>query len=259
MHDHNEEKDNRPAKPEQTLIFTHGSGGDLNADAMLHFRQGFATQLPIVCFQGNMNLTSRVKMFNAVAEAQADATCLGGRSMGARAAVMAMTESTDRLILVSYPLHTAKDLRDAILLALPPTIKVIFVCGERDAMCDLDRLEKVRDRMKGLTWRVIVRGADHGMKIKPKSKSADVVQKSGEVVAAWITHSPEDRREGTIAWDGEKVAWSGWCAESPSPTVDSDPALAAVPRKARKRTRSSTHDDSEAQVVASRTRKRRKV
>lgn len=249
-----------PLQPKPALIFTHGAGGDLTADAILHFRSGFATQLPVLCFQGNMNLKSRVKMFKAVAEAQPDGTNLGGRSMGARAAVMAMTDSTDHLVLVSYPLHTAKELRDSILLALPPSIKVIFVSGDRDSMCDLHRLEQVRAKMQCKTWRVIVQGADHGMKIKPKAGSADVVQKSGEVVAAWILHSPEDKREGTILWDDEEGAsWSGWCAEAPSASVELDHGHDAVAGKTAKRDISSANDHGEVQAVTTRSRKRRKV
>ena len=264
LHDgHDAQEGQRRASPQKrspALIFTHGAGGDLNADAMLHFRTGFATQLPILCFQGNMNLKSRVKMFNAVAEAQADPTILGGRSMGARAAVMAMTDSTEHLVLVSYPLHTAKELRDSILLALPSSIKVIFVSGDRDSMCDLHRLEQVRENMQCKTWRLIVQGADHGMKIKPKAGSAEVVKKSGEVVAAWILHSPEDKREGTIVWDDEKGAtWSGWSAEAPSASIELDHSHIAVLESSAKRGISSANEHGEAQAVTPRTRKRRKV
>lgn len=250
-----------PGKSNPALIFTHGAGGDLNVEAVRYFRLGFATQLPIVCFQGNMNLQSRVKMFNAVVEAQANPSNLGGRSMGARAATMAITESTDHLVLVSYPLHTAKDLRDSILLALPPSIKVIFVIGDRDSMCDLHRLEQVREKMKCKTWRVVVQGADHGMHIKPRAGSADVVQKSGEVVATWIMQSSEDKREGLISWDKQKgAAWSGWCVEAPSASLESDHS--DVEEKPGKRTRrdvSSPNDHAEAQAMATRSRKRRKV
>lgn len=259
---HDGDKRLRPGKPDPALIFTHGAGGHLNTDAILHFRLGFATQLPIVCFQGNMNLKSRVKMFNAVAEARPDPSNLGGRSMGARAAAMAITESTNHLVLVSYPLHTAKDLRDSTLLALPPSIKVIFVIGDRDAMCDLHRLEQVREKMKCKTWRVIVQGADHGMHIKPRAGSADVVKQSGEVVAAWIIHSPEDRREGIISWDSQEgAAWSGWAAdaEAPSASLERDPSDVEVPGKRLKRDISSANHHTDAQAMTTRTRKRTKV
>lgn len=251
-----------PGKFNPALIFTHGAGGDLNVDAVRYFRLGFATQLPIVCFQGNTNLTSRVKMFNAVVEAQPDSSTLGGRSMGARAATMAITEFTDHLVLVSYPLHTAKDLRDTILLALPPSIKVIFVIGDRDSMCALHRLEQVREKMKCKTWRVVVQGADHGMHIKPRAASADVVQKSGEIVATWIMQSSEDKREGLISWDDQKGAsWSGWCDEAPSATDEREHSDdVEEPGKKRKgKDVSSAKDRAEVQATTTRSRKRRKI
>ena len=261
--DHDRDTHARPRKSNNpALIFTHGAGGDLNVDAIRHFRLGFATQLPIVCFQGNMNLTSRVKMFNAVVEAQPDSSNLGGRSMGARAATMAITESTDHLVLVSYPLHTAKDLRDAILLALPPSIKVIFVIGDRDSMCDLHRLEQVREKMKCKTWRVVVQGADHGMHIKPRAGSADVVKKSGEVVAAWIMQSSEDKREGLISWDDQKggAAWSGWCANAPSASFAREHSdVVEEPGKRKEKDVSSANDQAKAQATTTRSRKRRKI
>ena len=83
--------------------------------------------------------------------------------MGARAAVMAATTETTHLVLVSYPLHTDKEVRDQILLDLPESVKAIFVSGDHDNMCDLDRLEAVRSNMKRRTWRVVVQDADHGM------------------------------------------------------------------------------------------------
>lgn len=231
-------------------------------DAVRHFQLGFATQLPIVCFQGNMNLISRVKMFSAVVEAQPDSPNLGGRSMGARAATMAITESTDHLVLVSYPLHTAKDLRDTILLALPPSIKVIFVIGDRDSMCDLHRLEQVREKMRCKTWRVVVQGADHGMHIKPRAGSADVVKKSGEIVATWIMQSSEDKREGLISWDKQEGAsWSEWSAEAPSATHEREHGgdIEESGKKRKEKDVSSAKDLAEAQATTTRSRKRRKI
>ena len=194
-------EDHEPIMP--TLIFTHGAGGTLKADAIVNFTNGFASssEAGMVCFQGNMNLKSRVKMFNAVIDHLGFPKCLGGRSMGARAAVMAATDETTNLVLISYPLHTDKDLRDQILLELPPSVKVIFISGTKDAMCDLDRLEHVRRSMKCKTWRVVVQEADHGMNLSPKSGTKDVGEKTGEVVAHWLGNADEEKRESKIEWD----------------------------------------------------------
>lgn len=164
-----------------------------------------------------MNLKSRVKMFNAVIEDQTFPHRLGGRSMGARAAVMATSDLTTHLVLISYPLHTNKDVRDQILIDLAPEIQVIFVTGDRDSMCDLQRLEAVRGKMRCKTWRIVVEGADHGMNVRPKAATEDIVKMSGEVVAAWIDNNDECRREGKISWCSESHAeWSGWFSETSS-------------------------------------------
>lgn len=206
-------RDNTPV-----LIFTHGSGGDLSAAAMTNFVSGFAGISPILCFKGNMNLPSRTKMFQRVCENNQNFanSCLGGRSMGARAAVMAATKDTTHLVLVSYPLHTEKDIRDKILLDIPPTVKVIFITGDKDAMCELGRLEEVRRNMKCKTWLVRVKGADHGMNIKPKSTNGttSIGVATGEIVARWLEglDDEEGTQEATLSWhhEEEQVQWCGW-------------------------------------------------
>ena len=221
---------------EPDLTFTHGAGGTLQSEAMANFTHGFvslASRPKIFCFKGNMNLKSRVKMFAAVIESRGEhnghgvkisATSLGGRSMGARAAVMAATKDTTHLVLVSYPLHTDKEVRDEILLDLPEFIKVIFVSGDHDSMCDLDRLEAVRRKIKCKTWRVIVQEADHGMNVKPKAGTQDVGRKTGEVVADWLGNCNEELREGKISWDPEAeiAQWSGWSLEASAPSTTYD-------------------------------------
>ncbi|KAL8928058.1 MAG: hypothetical protein Q9172_001113 [Xanthocarpia lactea] len=206
-----------PSQP--ILIFTHGAGGNLTSSAIANFSTGFSRHFPILCFQGNSNLASRTKMFSAAIKDRKSSSCLGGRSMGARAAVMAATAETKCLVLVSYPLHTGKQLRDQLLLDIDPSVKVIFISGDKDSMCDLARLEEVRSRMRCQTWRIVVEGADHGMDVKPKKLTEVVGVKTGEVVASWIKDVDDSRKEGRIFCDGEgKVEWTGWMgAEADSP------------------------------------------
>ena len=205
-------------RTDAALVFTHGAGGTLQSDAITNFTRGFSShsrQSSILCFQGNMNLKSRVKMFNEVIASNSllhTPRCLGGRSMGARAAVMAAMENTTHLVLVSYPLHTARETRDQVLLDLPASIKVIFVSGDRDEMCDLERLEDVRRKMHCKTWRVVVENADHGMNVKPKAGTQGIGKKTGDVVAMWFKSSDLSLREGKVSWnpDEETAQWSGW-------------------------------------------------
>lgn len=206
------------ARMDAALVFTHGAGGTLQSDAMANFTHGFAShsqQSSILCFQGNMNLKSRVKMFSEVIASNSNVhtpCCLGGRSMGARAAVMATTENTSHLVLVSYPLHTTKETRDQVLLDLPASIKVIFVSGGRDEMCNLERLEEVRSKMNCKTWRIVVENADHGMNVTPKAGTREVGEKTGDIVAMWLKSHDVNLREGKIAWNTDQgtIQWSGW-------------------------------------------------
>lgn len=135
------------------LIFTHGAGGGIESPATVEFAMGFAKHSALVCFQGTMNLQSRVKSFNAVID-DVKSQALGGRSMGARAAVMA--RGNQPLILVSYPL-VAKTMRDQILLDLDEG-DVLFIIGSDDKMCPISELDSVRKKMKADTWLLVVTG-----------------------------------------------------------------------------------------------------
>ncbi|KKY22598.1 hypothetical protein UCRPC4_g03293 [Phaeomoniella chlamydospora] len=214
------------------MVFTHGAGGTLNSPAVSNFAAGFSSESPLLCFQGPMNLPSRVKMFKTVIDHQGKGACaLGGRSMGARAAILALSseeyEEIKALILVSYPLHTGKDVRDQILLDLDEDIVVLFVIGSRDSMCDISRLNKVRKKMKAESWLVTVEEASHGMELAGKAKKGtiDVAKFSGAVVAEWLQEDAAGRkhghgREGRIWWDQQandgagQVMWSGWVKDA---------------------------------------------
>ena len=193
------------------LIFTHGAGGTLLAPAVLNFCTGFSSvaQVPLVAFQGSMNLGARVKAarrcFNYILTESRTSMrdygvlFFGGRSMGARAAVIAAAEllrerkaNSARLVLVSYPLQGPKDVRDQILLDLPKETEVLFIVGDRDAMCPLDLLEEVRSKMVCKSRVVVVKGADHGMNVRPQSKTKEVGEETGRMAAS-------------IGYDGETL------------------------------------------------------
>jgi len=109
--------------------------------------------------------------------------------MGARAAVMAATESAVdevELVLVSYPLKGPKDVRSQILLDLQGMVRVLFVVGGRDEMCPLEMLEEVRGRMRARSWVVVVRGADHGMRTRPARVERECGEQAGRLAAEWL-------------------------------------------------------------------------
>lgn len=119
--------------------------------------------------------------------------------MGARAAVIAAAEllrerkaNSARLVLVSYPLQGPKDVRDQILLDLPKETEVLFIVGDRDAMCPLDLLEEVRSKMVCKSRVVVVKGADHGMTVRPQSKTKEIGEETGRMAAS-------------IGYDGETL------------------------------------------------------
>jgi predicted alpha/beta-hydrolase family hydrolase len=129
---------------------------------------------------------------------------LGGRSMGARAAVIAASEHLAerdeeggemdvRLVLVSYPLQGPKDeLRDQVLLDIPEGVGVLFVIGDRDAMCPLDLLHETRSKMSAQSQLVVIRGADHGMHTKPASLTKGLGEETGRVAARWVHGEVEE-------------------------------------------------------------------
>jgi predicted alpha/beta-hydrolase family hydrolase len=183
--------------PKDTLLFTHGAGGTLEAPAVVHFCTGFSsiTKRRILAFQGSSNLKARVKGFEAcweyATQVMEGTVVFAGRSMGARAAVLASTQLSSaedgaRLILVSYPLQGPKEVRDQILLDLPPSSKVLFILGGRDAMCPLPLLEGVRAKMQARTQIVVVRGADHGMNVRPAAGTRIFGERAGRVAARWV-------------------------------------------------------------------------
>ena len=224
------------------LIFTHGAGGTITTPAIVNFSAGFSknSTASIICFQGNMNLKSRVKMFGAVYD-HASSTyqhrttiALGGRSMGARAAVLAVTEDIKHLILASYPLQTNKETRDQILLDLPGDKKVLFISGDHDSMCDLNKLNEVRMKMKAKTWLIRVRDADHGMNVKPKKATVSIGEQCGILAAEWLCGMKDDGTESEIWWgeddqDNERVHSGTWqkAAEPGSNDTRAKPATEA--------------------------------
>lgn len=167
-----------------------------------------------------MNLASRVKIYNTVLdelEKGKHVTAIGGRSMGARAAVMAAKERDGirNLVLVAYPLHTDTDVREQILLQIDEGVEVLFISSDGDKLCELQRLEAVREKMKAKSWLAVVENADHGMNVKPKRGTKGVGVLTGEVAARWLLERDEKKTVGRISWCEEEGAegvalWSGW-------------------------------------------------
>lgn len=147
--------------------------------------------------------------------------------MGARAAVITMTERLTttpksgkpqvegKLVLASYPLISPSNaVRDAILLAIPAGVSVLFISGDKDAMCPLPRLNEVRRKMNATSWLITVRGADHGVSLSPKDAVEKVREYIGLAAAKWVRGEgrEEGKTECVVRWDahGKKVVDEGW-------------------------------------------------
>jgi predicted alpha/beta-hydrolase family hydrolase len=218
-------------KHPKQFVFTHGAGGDIKAAAVENFARGFTSSdaANVILFNGNSNVKARAAGFDAVAKyhirsrpssANRFEFVYGGRSMGARAAVMAahQDKSIEKLILCSYPLTSPKgDMRDQILLDLDEKVNILFISGDNDSMCDLEDLQKVRQKMKAKSWLVVVRNADHGMSLrggkKMKEGTEQVGLECGKIAGDWISgHGNVKAKEVGVEWDGEeeRVVSSGW-------------------------------------------------
>lgn len=211
-----------PSNGSPSLIFTHGASGGLANPAMRAFAGGFCEKTPVVCFKGSMNLQSRVKAFHTVIDDQnANTATLGGRSMGARAAVLAAKEhQTKTIILVSYPLIGKNGgIRDQILLDVDKGIDVLFVSGDKDNMCNLQQLHEVQKKMKAKSWLITVQGADHGMSLSPKNAVDEVRQYTGKLAYQWSMERDSACNGLWLTWDAEssRVVDSGWEETAPGP------------------------------------------
>jgi predicted alpha/beta-hydrolase family hydrolase len=119
---------------------------------------------------------------------------LGGRSMGGRAASVAVSEgmACDGLLLLAYPLHppvqTAK-LRVAHLHAIRQP--VLCINGTRDTFCDPPLMKRTLATL-GANWRMHwLEGADHGFHVLKKSGKTDkdVLNEAADACSVWLRDS----------------------------------------------------------------------
>ncbi|GBL99350.1 Testis-expressed protein 30 [Araneus ventricosus] len=154
-------------KEKHWIVLTHGAGGDLktpqlSAIASLLSDKGFAV-LRFTC--KGLNIKYRINVFTEVLvylnkEYEPKKICIGGRSMGARAAVMLTSDNKvfdfnpvfkkiTGIICLSYPLHkpgNLNDLRDEPLKK--SKLPIFFLSGTKDEMCESNVFENVLYSMK---------------------------------------------------------------------------------------------------------------
>jgi len=195
-----------PAAEERAVfVFAHGAGGDMNDRAVAAMsaalrergvgtvrfnffyrarKSGRPDPMPrlIACWE---SVLAKVR-----AELDPRTLIVGGRSMGGRAASMAVAEGQrcDGLLLLAYPLHPPgqpQKLRDAHLQAI--RAPVMCISGTRDAFCDRPLMEDVLSKL-GRHWRMHwLDGADHGFHVLKSSgrTDRDVVDEAADAVVHW--------------------------------------------------------------------------
>ena len=95
-----------------------------------------------------------------------------GKSMGGRVASQMVADGllpVKKMVFLGYPLHAPgkKDqLRDAHLYKI--AIPMLFFAGTRDALCDLNALRAVLDRLQTAWDLEVIEGGDHSFRV-PKA------------------------------------------------------------------------------------------
>lgn len=123
---------------------------------------------------------------NAVAEHPGHPLVLMGKSMGSRVSCMVASSdgiNASAVICLGYPLKGMKGaMRDEILLKL--RIPTMFVQGNKDCLCPLDKLELTRKKMTCRNELHVVDGGDHSFKVSQKYQiDAGVNQNDVEIEA----------------------------------------------------------------------------
>ncbi|XP_041927106.1 testis-expressed protein 30 isoform X1 [Alosa sapidissima] len=189
------------------VVLTHGAGGDMNFRHLVSLARAVAASGHI-CVRftcKSLNLPYRVKAYGAVVtylKSHGRFTLtklfLGGRSMGARAAVSLarqLSEEGDEcvwgVVCVSFPLHPpaqthththqerSQDLR---ALSHQP---VLFISGTADNMCERKLLEELVQDMQAPAAVRWIEGGGHGLAVKGRPEEA-VLEEVNTHITEWI-------------------------------------------------------------------------
>ncbi|MEM9802060.1 MAG: alpha/beta family hydrolase [Planctomycetota bacterium] len=115
----------------------------------------------------------------------------GGKSLGGRISTLMAADGTpfDGLVLLGYPLHPAGKL-DRLRVEHFPSIETpaLFLQGTRDALADLDLLERSLPDWTGPTELHVVEGADHSFAVLRRSGRTphEVHDEIANAVDRWV-------------------------------------------------------------------------
>ncbi|XP_047457151.1 testis-expressed protein 30 [Mugil cephalus] len=195
----------------RAVILTHGAGGDMNFRHLVSLAHCLASR-GIICFRftcKGLNLSYRVKAYRAVWDYLKSLQkftirhiYFGGRSMGCRSAVALARQLSDEaedavqgVICLSFPLHPpgqtdAHRQRSEDLKMLPEHMRVLFVSGKEDNMCDRDLFTGVVKEMKSQVEVFWLHGGSHGLTVKGRSEDS-VLDEVNTKVIDWISEQGE--------------------------------------------------------------------
>jgi predicted alpha/beta-hydrolase family hydrolase len=187
------------------FVFAHGAGGDMNDRAVAAMsaalrERGIGTVRFNFFYRARKSgrpdpMPRLIACWTAVlakvrTELDPRTLIVGGRSMGGRAASMAVADGQpcNGLLLLAYPLHPPgqpQKLRDAHLKAI--RVPVMCISGTRDAFCERPLMEDVLSKL-GRNWRMHwLDEADHGFHVLKSSgrTDQDVVAEAADAVVRW--------------------------------------------------------------------------
>lgn len=194
------------------VILAHGAGNDMQGPFLSAVHEGLARR-GYVAVKFNFPYTEKARrapdrptvleacyshVLRAVRnDARIGARCIviGGKSLGGRIAshLAAMGEAVAGLILLGYPLHPPHQ-TDQLRIAHLGNIRVpmLFFCGTRDALCDLQLLRQALGSLSVPVALHVIEGGDHSFNL-PKSmhrSSAEVWTEIVDVGARWLDQLP---------------------------------------------------------------------
>ncbi|TRY91838.1 hypothetical protein DNTS_027191 [Danionella cerebrum] len=187
------------------LVLAHGAGGDLNLSQLENIARALA-RAGVLCLRFTckaINLLYRIKAYGAVVDYlmthkrfSPSSLFLGGRSLGARAAVAVCNQMCAEhqdvvrgLLCLSFPMYQpgkpqTYNERTEGLRALSQT-PVLFVSGTADSMCKQKDLKTLMEAMESISAVHWVIGGTHGLAVHGRSEDS-VLEEVNAHIISWV-------------------------------------------------------------------------
>ena len=201
-----------PCEPRAMVAIAHGAGNDMN-HAFIRRAQAMFCDLGASCLRFNFPYKELGRKAPDRAPVLESTWCAvvkhmrerfpnlfliaGGKSMGGRIATMVASndERIDALVLLGYPLHPAsKPDRERADHFPRITAPILFIQGERDRLCSLDRLRAHLRQLGGPATLHVVPHGDHSFNVPKRSGLdeeavwADISTATGSWLARELHH-----------------------------------------------------------------------